>query len=83
MDREASLEAFGQRVRAARHAQGWTQEQLSRNTGLAVVQVSRIERGKREVRLTTVLRLIAALQVTPDDLLGGIDPPEQGPIPST
>jgi hypothetical protein len=33
------------------------------------VQVPRIERGKREVRLTTVLRLIETFQISPNDLL--------------
>jgi transcriptional regulator with XRE-family HTH domain len=51
---------------------GWTQEKLAHNARLAPVQVSRIERGKREVRLTTVLKLIAALEVAPDDLLSDL-----------
>jgi transcriptional regulator with XRE-family HTH domain len=63
---------FGARVRAARHAKGWTQEDLSEHTGLAVVQVSRIERGVREIRLTTLLRLLAALDASADELLDGL-----------
>ena len=67
----AALERFGQNVRAARLARSWTQEELSRRTGLAVVQISRIERARREVRLTTLLRLMAALEVTAERLLDG------------
>lgn len=63
------LERFGGNVRAARHAKDWTQEDLAHATGLAVVQVSRIERGRREVRLGTLIRLVAALDVTADELL--------------
>ena len=63
---------FGQNVRAARLARGWTQEDLSEHSGLAVVQVSRVERGTREVRLTTLLRLVAALEVAPNELLEGL-----------
>lgn len=66
---DPAVVSFGLRVREARLARGWTQEDLSRESGLATVQVSRIERGVREVRLTTVLRLIAALDVAPDHLL--------------
>lgn len=65
-------EQFGHNVRAARQRRGWTQEDLAHATGLATVQVSRIERGRREVRLTTLLRLVRALDVTADELLRGV-----------
>lgn len=68
---EGVLDRFGENVRAARVARGWTQEDLAHRSGLAVVQVSRIERGKREIRLTTFVRdgrgLVAA--VVPRDRL--------------
>jgi HTH-type transcriptional regulator/antitoxin HipB len=66
---EATLQQFGANVRAARAARGWTQEDLAHRSGLAVVQVSRVERGKREIRLTTLLRLLEALEAEPDELL--------------
>jgi transcriptional regulator with XRE-family HTH domain len=69
---EPPVQHFGQNVRAARLARGWTQEDLSGATGLAVVQVSRIERGVREKRLTTLIRLLAALELRPDELLSGL-----------
>ena len=69
---ESVPERFGQNVRAARLARGWTQEELAAQSGLAVVQVSRIERGKREVRLTTLIRLLAALEASPATLLKGL-----------
>lgn len=59
-------------MRAARIARGWTQEELAHRTGLATVQVSRIERGRREVRLTTLLRLVDALDLAPNELLEGL-----------
>jgi HTH-type transcriptional regulator / antitoxin HipB len=70
MDR--AVKRFGENVRAARKARGWTQEDLAHESGLATVQVSRIERGVREIRLTTLLRLLAALDLPPDLLLGGL-----------
>ena len=63
---------FGQNVRTARIALGWTQEELARQTGLASVQINRIERGKREVRITTLLRLMDALGTSADELLDGV-----------
>jgi transcriptional regulator with XRE-family HTH domain len=69
---ESAVQTFGQNVRAARLAKGWTQEELSGKSGLAVVQVSRIERGAREIRLTTLLRLLTALEVSPADLLADL-----------
>jgi DNA-binding Xre family transcriptional regulator len=69
---EAELQRFGAKVRAARLARGWTQEELAHRTGLASVQVSRIERGKREVRLSTLLRLVRALDASPAVLLDGL-----------
>lgn len=68
----SEVEQFGASVRAAREARGWTQEDLSARSELAVVQVSRIERGAREVRLTTILKLLRALDARPDDLLSGL-----------
>lgn len=65
-------ERFGENVRQARLERGWTQEDLSHRTGLAVVQVSRIERGVREVRLTTIIRLLEAFEAKPDDLFVGV-----------
>ncbi len=69
---EAALTRFGQNVRAARLARGWTQEELAHRSGLASVQISPIERGKREVRITTLLRLTRALGVAADELLKGV-----------
>lgn len=71
MDEDA-VARFGKKVRAARQARGWTQEELADRAGLAPVQVSRVERGVREVRLTTLLRLVSALGTTPDRLLRGL-----------
>jgi transcriptional regulator with XRE-family HTH domain len=69
---DQALIRFGDNVRAARAARGWTQEDLAHESGLAVVQVSRIERGRREIRLTTLLKLVRALEVPPTSLLDGL-----------
>lgn len=63
---------LGENVRRARVERGWTQEELADRTSLAVVQISRIERGRREVRLSTVIKLIEGLGVAPEALLDGL-----------
>ena len=67
-----AVDRLGQNVRAARHARGWTQEDLAHESGLAVVQISRIERGAREIRLSTLLKLVGAFKTTPNKLLDGV-----------
>jgi transcriptional regulator with XRE-family HTH domain len=66
------VEQFGRNLRAVREEKGWTQEELAEKAGLASVQISRVERGVREVRLTTLLRLTAALETTPARLFDGL-----------
>jgi transcriptional regulator with XRE-family HTH domain len=75
-DMDDAIQQFGENVRSARHERGWTQEDLSARTGLAVVQISRIERGKREIRLTTLIRLLDAFDVAPETLLRGVVAPK-------
>ena len=70
---DPAVKQFGENVCAARLAKGLTQERLAQETGLATVQVSRIERGVREVRLTTLLRLLRALDVPPQAFLLNLD----------
>jgi transcriptional regulator with XRE-family HTH domain len=70
--RDEATGRFGENVRAARSAKHWTQEDLAAKSGLAVVQISRIERGVREIRLTTLVRLLRALDVAPAELLDGL-----------
>lgn len=71
-DMDDAIQQFGENVRRARHERGWTQEDLSARTGLAVVQISRIERGKREIRLTTLVRLLHAFDLPPEALLASL-----------
>jgi transcriptional regulator with XRE-family HTH domain len=69
---DSPLQRFGANVRQARLDRDWTQEDLSEKTDLATVQVSRIERGTREIRLTTLIRLLDGLEVPADTLLDGL-----------
>lgn len=68
---EPEAVAFGERVRALRLKHGWTQERLAEEAELNSVQVSHIERGANEPKLTTIIRLARALGVKAGKLIEG------------
>jgi transcriptional regulator with XRE-family HTH domain len=65
------LDAFAANVRAARDAAGLTQEQVADASGIHATEVSRIERGLRDPRVSTMLRLAGALRVPASRLIDG------------
>ena len=60
---------FGQRLREVRTEHGLSQEDVGRRTGLHATAIGRLERGAREPRLKTILRLADGLGVPPGALL--------------
>lgn len=60
---------LGSNLRGARKRLGLTQEQVGERSGVHPTEVSRIEAGKRDPRISTVLRLAKALEVRPGQLL--------------
>jgi transcriptional regulator with XRE-family HTH domain len=68
----ASVQRFGRNVRRARLERGLTQQQVADRSGLVVAEVSRVERGVREVRLRTLLNLAGALDAPPSELPDGL-----------
>lgn len=63
------VQLFGQNVRRARLARGWSQEQLATAADLDRSYISDIERGARNPTLGIVERLATALVVQPWTLL--------------
>jgi transcriptional regulator with XRE-family HTH domain len=61
--------AFGKRLREVRREHGMSQDQLADQAGMHATTISRMERGLREPRVTTVLRLADGLGVHPGRLL--------------
>lgn len=49
--------AFGQRLRELRAEHGVSQDSLARETGIHPTAIGRFERGDREPRLTSILRI--------------------------
>lgn len=60
---------LGSNLRDARKRLGLTQEQVAERSGVHPTEVSRIEAGKRDPRVSTLLRLARALEVRPGELL--------------
>lgn len=64
----------GQRLAQLRDAKGWSQEDLSRETGLSVKTISRFENGRHDGRRDTIRRIVEAVGVSEADLVG--QPPD-------
>jgi transcriptional regulator with XRE-family HTH domain len=60
---------FAANLRNARHAKGLSQEALAHDASIARRYLSRIETGGTWVGLEIVVKLAAALEVEPADLL--------------
>jgi transcriptional regulator with XRE-family HTH domain len=63
------LQLFGQRLVELRKAQGWSQERLALESGLARSYVGGIERGQRNLALINICILAEALDVSPSEML--------------
>ncbi len=64
----AALRDFGERVRAARNAVNWSQEQLAEYAGMDRTTVSKIERGVANPTLLKIHHLLLALKLRHVDL---------------
>lgn len=60
---------LGSNLKAARTRLGLTQEQVAERSGVHATEVSRIEAGKRDPQVSTLVRLAKAVDVEPGELL--------------
>lgn len=65
-------ERFAVNLRRARRKQGISQEELGFRCELHRTEISLLERGGREPRLGTIVKLAGALDTTPAELCAGI-----------
>ena len=63
--------ALGKRIASLRRKKGFTQEQLAEMAELSIVYISHIENSHSIPSLETVMKLCAALEITPNELLLG------------
>lgn len=63
------LVQFGRRLVELRLAQGWSQERLAHESGLARSYLGGVERGRRNLALLNIYKLAQTLGVEPHELL--------------
>jgi transcriptional regulator with XRE-family HTH domain len=68
----AVVEQFAHNLTRCKVRAGLSQPKIAERAGLSREEVSLLERGKREPRMTTILKLAAALEVDPAQLWLGI-----------
>jgi transcriptional regulator with XRE-family HTH domain len=64
----AARKALGRRVRELRQKRGWSQEELANESGLARSFTGAIERGEKDLRLSTLLKLAGTFGIRVDQL---------------
>lgn len=71
---------FGENLRRCRWAAGLTQGDVAYLASLHRTEIGLLERGRRRARVDTVVRLAAAVSVSPGELFEGIawEPPTTG-----
>ncbi|WP_417831867.1 helix-turn-helix domain-containing protein [Terasakiella sp.] len=65
-------EQLGQNIKEKRIACGMSQFELAEKMGTEQTYISKLEAGKKKLRVDTVVRLALALNTTASDLLNGI-----------
>ena len=80
VDERAVLRAVGVAIREGRRRLGLTQEQLSVRLDTTAEWISQLERGVGTPSIATLVRLAAALDVSPGDLLDVAVASQRGPV---
>ena len=66
---------FGERVRQRRLELGLSQEAAAVRCGIHWTQLGKVERGQRSLRLETILKIAAGLEIEPGNLVNGLPAP--------
>lgn len=66
---------FGERVRARRLELGLSQEGAAVRCGIHWTQLGKVERGQRSLRLETIVKIAAGLEIEPGELVNGLPAP--------
>jgi transcriptional regulator with XRE-family HTH domain len=67
---QETLEHFGKKLKALRTSKGYTLEQLAFEADIELSQVHRVEKGKINPTLTTLMALAKGLNITLAELVG-------------
>ena len=66
---ESNLESMGRRIRETRNSQQISQEALADMAGVDRSHMGFIERGKKDIRVSTLFKIARALKTRPGYLL--------------
>lgn len=72
-DKQAVREAFANRVRALREQTGLSQDRFALEHGQHRTWIGHLERAERAPTLYSIVELARAFEITPSELLRGID----------
>jgi ribosome-binding protein aMBF1 (putative translation factor) len=70
---------FGERVRKRRLQLGLSQEAAAVRCGIHWTQLGKVERGQRSLRLETIVKIAAGLEIEPGKLVNGLPAPNASP----
>lgn len=70
--RRSALMRLGKKLKVLREAQGLTFGQLARECGLKTIRYQKVEAGRINLSISTIMHLAARLEVEVPDLLKGI-----------
>jgi transcriptional regulator with XRE-family HTH domain len=69
---EEPKKIVGANVREQRKRRKWTQEHLAHEAGMHINEISRTERGIRDLRVSSIVRIARALDVSATLLMKGL-----------
>lgn len=73
----SALVLFGESVRAARKARGFSQESFGDACGIDRSYMGGIERGEHNLALINILKIVEALDMQPSEFFKALDKPER------
>lgn len=73
ISKENILNAFGKLVKERRQALNLSQEELGELSGLDRTYISGVERGLRNLSLTSIVSISNSLQISSSELLQGLE----------
>ena len=72
---DETTRVFGQRVRERRLELGLSQEAAAVRCGIHWTQLGKVERGQRSLRLETIVKIAAGLDIDPAKSVSGLAEP--------
>ncbi|MFC1954628.1 helix-turn-helix domain-containing protein [Chloroflexota bacterium] len=68
------LKQIGENIKAVRRRIGYSQEEFAEIAGFSRSYYTEIETGKRNISILNLIKIIEALKVAPDDIIGSLKP---------